>query len=241
MRRKQNKLFEIEWTKEELKENYKIDMWSEKKIEEFREVLLTWYDAQEADHNFPWRLTNDPYKIWISEIMLQQTRTDTVIPYFERFMEAFPNVQILADAPEEKVLKLWEGLGYYSRARNLKAAAMQIVLHHDGVFPDEPEEIAKLKGIGPYTAGAVCSMAFNLPTPAIDGNLMRVMSRLFEIDLDIGVAKNRKVFQTVARYLIDPDRPGDWNQAMMDLGRTICTSKNYFQNSHRLKSLMLRI
>ena len=234
MKRK-NKLFEIEWTREELKENYHIEMWSEPKIKDFRKVLLTWYDSQEADHNFPWRVTNDPYKIWISEIMLQQTRTDTVIPYFERFMEAFPDVHTLADAPEDKVLKLWEGLGYYSRARNIKEAAMQIVLQHGGVFPNEPKEIEKLKGIGPYTTGAISSMAFNLPTPAIDGNLMRVLSRLFEIDLDIGVAKNRKVFQTVARYLIDPDRPGDWNQAMMDLGRTICTPKNYFPEQSPVK------
>lgn len=234
MKRK-NKLFEIEWTREELKENYHIEMWPEAKIKDFRKVLLTWYDSQEADHNFPWRVTNDPYKIWISEIMLQQTRTDTVIPYFERFMEAFPDVHTLADAPEDKVLKLWEGLGYYSRARNIKEAAMQIVLQHGGVFPNEPKEIEKLKGIGPYTTGAISSMAFNLPTPAIDGNLMRVLSRLFEIDLDIGVAKNRKVFQTVARYLIDPDRPGDWNQAMMDLGRTICTPKNYFPEQSPVK------
>ena len=234
MKRK-NKLFEIEWTREELKENYHIEMWSEPKIKDFRKVLLTWYDSQEADHNFPWRVTNDPYKIWISEIMLQQTRTDTVIPYFERFMEAFPDVHTLADAPEDKVLKLWEGLGYYSRARNIKKAAVQIVLEHGGVFPNEPKEIEKLKGIGPYTTGAISSMAFNLPTPAIDGNLMRVLSRLFEIDLDIGVAKNRKVFQTVARYLIDPDRPGDWNQAMMDLGRTICTPKNYFPEQSPVK------
>ncbi|HZK47566.1 MAG TPA: A/G-specific adenine glycosylase [Atopostipes sp.] len=228
-------MFEIEWTREELKENYHIEMWSEPKIKDFRKVLLTWYDSQEADHNFPWRVTNDPYKIWISEIMLQQTRTDTVIPYFERFMEAFPDVHTLADAPEDKVLKLWEGLGYYSRARNIKEAARQIVLQHGGVFPNEPKEIEKLKGIGPYTTGAISSMAFNLPTPAIDGNLMRVLSRLFEIDLDIGVAKNRKVFQTVARYLIDSDRPGDWNQAMMDLGRTICTPKNYFPEQSPVK------
>src|SRR5699024_6631539 len=118
-----------------------IEMWPEAKIKDFRKVLLTWYDSQEADHNFPWRVTNDPYKIWISEIMLQQTRTDTVIPYFERFMEAFPDVHTLADAPEDKVLKLWEGLGYYSRARNIKEAAMQIVLQHGGVFPNEPKEI----------------------------------------------------------------------------------------------------
>lgn len=221
-------MFEIKWTVEELKEEFNIEMWEEHKISAFCNVLLSWYDSQEAEHNFPWRLTEDPYKIWISEIMLQQTRTDTVIPYFERFIEAFPTIEDLAKAPEEKVLKLWEGLGYYSRARNLKEAAIQIVLRHEGVFPEKAEDIIKLKGIGPYTAGAIGSIAFNLPIPAIDGNLMRVLSRLFEIDLDISVAKNRKVFDTVGLYLIDPKRPGDWNQAMMDLGRTICTPKNYF-------------
>lgn len=203
-------------------------MWSEEKIQHFREVLLNWYDTQEAEHNFPWRLTNDPYKIWVSEIMLQQTRSETVIPYYERFLKTFPSIKALAEAKEDDVLKLWEGLGYYSRARNLREAAKQIMVHYNGVFPDQPEEINRLKGIGPYTTGAISSIAFNLPTPAIDGNLMRVLSRLFEIDLDISKAKNRKVFETVALYLIDPKRPGDWNQAMMDLGRTVCTPKNYF-------------
>lgn len=221
-------MFKIAFTREELKDQFNIDMWDEDKIASFRKILLDWYDKQEADHNFPWRETGDPYHIWISEIMLQQTRTDTVIPYYERFIKAFPTIKDLAQAPEEKVLKMWEGLGYYSRARNLKEAAMQIVLHHQGIFPNNPEEIIKLKGIGPYTAGAISSIAFNLPIPAIDGNLMRVFSRLFEIDLDITKAKNRKVFETVGLYLIDPKRPGDFNQALMDLGRTVCTPKNYF-------------
>lgn len=222
------RVFEINWTREELKEKFDIEMWHEEKIQKFREVLLNWYDSQEAEHNFPWRLTKDPYKIWISEIMLQQTRSDTVVPYYERFLEAFPSISTLAEAEEDDVLKLWEGLGYYSRARNLREAAMQIMVHYNGVFPNQPEEISKLKGIGPYTTGAISSIAFNLPTPAIDGNLMRVLSRLFEIDLDVSKAKNRRVFETVALYLIDPKRPGDWNQGMMDLGRTICTPKNYF-------------
>ena len=221
-------MFEKKYTKEELKEKFNIEMWSEDKIKAFQEILFDWYDQQEAEHDFPWRETKDPYAIWISEIMLQQTRTDTVIPYFERFLEAFPTIEDLAETPEDKVLKMWEGLGYYSRARNLKEAAMQIMLHYDGVFPDTPKEMLKLKGIGPYTAGAISSMAFGLPTPAIDGNLMRVLSRLFEIDLDITKAKNRKVFETVALYLIDEERPGDFNQALMDLGRTVCTPKNYF-------------
>lgn len=228
-------MFKIAFTKQELKDQFNIEMWNEDKITSFRKILLDWYDKQEADHNFPWRETGDPYHIWISEIMLQQTRTDTVIPYYERFIEAFPTIKDLAQAPEEKVLKMWEGLGYYSRARNLREAARQIVLHHQGVFPRAPEDIIKLKGIGPYTTGAISSIAFNLPIPAIDGNLMRVFSRLFEIDLDITKAKNKKVFETVGLYLIDPERPGDFNQALMDLGRTVCTPKNYFPETSPVK------
>lgn len=235
MRGKSIKLFKIEYTKEELKENFNIEMWSEEKIKSFQKTLLDWYDSQEADHEFPWRESGEPYHIWISEIMLQQTRTDTVIPYYKRFIKAFPTIKSLAEASEDQVLKMWEGLGYYSRARNLKEAAMQIMIHHNGVFPNQPEEIIKLKGIGPYTAGAVSSMAFNLPIPAIDGNLMRVFSRLFEINLDITKAKNRKVFETVGLYLIDVERPGDFNQALMDLGRTICTPKNYFPENSPVK------
>ncbi len=228
-------MFTIEYTKEELKELFNIDMWSDSKIKKFQHVLFEWYDSQEADHNFPWRVTKSPYAIWISEIMLQQTRTDTVIPYFNRFMETFPTIEALANASEDDALKMWEGLGYYSRARNLKEAAMQIMLHHDGEFPDDPAEMIKLKGIGPYTVGAIGSMAFDLPMPAIDGNLMRVFSRLFEIDLDITKAKNRKVFETIGLYLIDHERPGDFNQALMDLGRTICTPKNYFPEISPIK------
>lgn len=208
-------------------------MWDDDKITAFQKILLDWYDEQAIE--LPWRKDKDPYKIWISEIMLQQTRVDTVIPYFQRFIEAFPDVEALAKAKEAEVLKLWEGLGYYSRARNLKKAAEQIMIQYDGIFPSNPKEVIKLKGIGPYTTGAICSMAFNLPTPAIDGNLMRVLSRLFEIALDISQAKNRKVFETVALYLIDHDRPGDFNQALMDLGRTICTPKNYFPERSPVK------
>ncbi len=233
MRGKWNKLFEIKYTIKELKTEYDIDMWEKEKIDEFNKILLDWYDKQKIE--LPWRRNKNPYYIWISEVMLQQTRVDTVIPYFENFIKEFPMIEDLARAPEDKVLKMWEGLGYYSRARNLKAAAEQIMIHYDGVFPDDPKEIIKLKGIGPYTAGAVSSMAFNLPTPAIDGNLMRVLSRLFEIDLDISKAKNRKVFETVALYLIDHDRPGDFNQALMDLGRTVCTPRNYFPEQSPVK------
>ena len=199
--------------------DYGINMWEEEKIASFREKLLAWYDANKRD--LPWRRTQDPYKIWISEIMLQQTRVDTVIPYYERFLDWFPTVADLAQAPEEKLLKAWEGLGYYSRVRNIQKAAQQIMEDHGGVFPATYEAISKLKGIGPYTAGAIASIAFGLPEPAVDGNVMRVLARLFEVDYDIGVPTNRKIFQAMMEFLIDPDRPGDFNQALMDLGSDI--------------------
>ena len=199
--------------------DYGINMWEEEKIASFREKLLPWYDANKRD--LPWRRTQDPYKIWISEIMLQQTRVDTVIPYYERFLDWFPTVADLAQAPEEKLLKAWEGLGYYSRVRNMQKAAQQIMEDHGGVFPSSYEIISKLKGIGPYTAGAIASIAFGLPEPAVDGNVMRVLARLFEEDYDIGVPSNRKIFQAMMEFLIDPDRPGDFNQALMDLGSDI--------------------
>ena len=199
--------------------DYGIIMWEEEKIASFREKLLAWYDANKRD--LPWRRTQDPYKIWISEIMLQQTRVDTVIPYYERFLDWFPTVADLAQAPEEKLLKAWEGLGYYSRVRNMQKAAQQIMENHGGVFPSSYDEISKLKGIGPYTAGAIASIAFGLAEPAVDGNVMRVLARLFEVDYDIGVPTNRKIFQAMMEVLIDPDRPGDFNQALMDLGSDI--------------------
>ena len=199
--------------------DYGINMWEEEKIASFREKLLAWYDANKRD--LPWRRTQDPYKIWISEIMLQQTRVDTVIPYYERFLDWFPTIADLAQAPEEKLLKAWEGLGYYSRVRNMQKAAQQIMEDHGGVFPSSYEKISKLKGIGPYTAGAIASIAFGLPEPAVDGNVMRVLARLFEVDYDIGVPTNRKIFQAMMEFLIDPDRPGDFNQALMDLGSDI--------------------
>ena len=204
--------------------DYGITMWEEEKIASFREKLLAWYDANKRD--LPWRRTQDPYKIWISEIMLQQTRVDTVIPYYERFLDWFPTIADLAQAPEEKLLKAWEGLGYYSRVRNMQKAAQQIMEDHGGVFPSSYDEISKLKGIGPYTAGAIASIAFGLPEPAVDGNVMRVLARLFEVDYDIGVPTNRKIFQAMMEVLIDPDRPGDFNQALMDLGSDIESPAN---------------
>ena len=199
--------------------DYGITMWEEEKIASFRRKLLAWYDANKRD--LPWRRTQDPYNIWISEIMLQQTRVDTVIPYYERFLDWFPTIEDLANAPEKKLLKAWEGLGYYSRVRNMQKAAQQMMDDHGGVFPATYEAISKLKGIGPYTAGAIASIAFGLPEPAVDGNVMRVLARLFEVDYDIGVPTNRKIFQAMMEVLIDPDRPGDFNQALMDLGSDI--------------------
>lgn len=201
-----------------------IEMWPAGKIQAFRKALLDWYDKEKRD--LPWRRTSDPYSIWVSEIMLQQTRVDTVIPYYHNFLDRFPDIAALAAAPEDAILKAWEGLGYYSRVKNMQKAAQQIVADYGGVFPEDPQEIAKLKGIGPYTAGAVSSIAFQIPEPAIDGNVMRVMSRLFEIDADIAKPASRKIFEAVVRELIDPERPGDFNQALMDLGSSICTPLN---------------
>ena len=147
-------------------------------------------------------------------------------PITSAFLNWFPTVKDLAEAPEEKLLKAWEGLGYYSRVRNMQKAAKQIMDDFDGQFPDTYDNIAKLKGIGPYTAGAISSIAFGLPEPAVDGNVMRVMARLFEVNYDIGDAKNRKIFQAIMDILIDPDRPGDFNQALMDLGTDIESAKN---------------
>ena len=200
-------------------EKYGVTMWEEEKILSFRQKLLAWYDENKRD--LPWRRSKNPYHIWVSEIMLQQTRVDTVIPYYERFLDGFPTVESLANAPEERLLKAWEGLGYYSRVRNMQTAAQQIMEDFDGEFPSTYEGISSLKGIGPYTAGAISSIAFNLPQPAVDGNVMRVLARLFEVNHDIGNPSNRKIFQAMMEVLIDPDRPGDFNQALMDLGSDI--------------------
>ncbi|MEZ7601669.1 A/G-specific adenine glycosylase [Streptococcus sp. 27098_8_91] len=200
-------------------EKYGVTMWEEDKILSFRQKLLAWYDENKRD--LPWRRSKNPYHIWVSEIMLQQTRVDTVIPYYERFLDWFPTVEILANAPEERLLKAWEGLGYYSRVRNMQTAAQQIMEDFDGEFPSTYEGISSLKGIGPYTAGAISSIAFNLPQPAVDGNVMRVLARLFEVNHDIGNPSNRKIFQAMMEVLIDPDRPGDFNQSLMDLGSDI--------------------
>lgn len=195
--------------------------WTASEVEDFQADFLMWY--QQEKRNLPWRYNQDPYRIWISEIMLQQTRVDTVIDYFYRFMEEFPTIKDLAKAPEDKLLKVWEGLGYYSRARNLQAAAKQIMEEFEGEFPTTVEDIRSLKGIGPYTAGAISSIAFEIPEPAIDGNVMRVVSRLFCIEADIAKASSQTIFDEAMRKIISQTQPGDFNQAMMDLGSSICT------------------
>ena len=204
--------------------DYSIEMWDDEKIASFRRTLLAWYDNEKRD--LPWRRTKNPYHIWVSEIMLQQTQVVTVIPYYERFLAWFPTVDALAKAPEEKLLRAWEGLGYYSRVRNMQKAAQEIMDDFNGEFPSTYDDILSLKGIGPYTAGAIASIAFDLPEPAVDGNVMRVMARLFEVNYDIGDPKNRKIFQAIMEVLIDPERPGDFNQALMDLGTDIESAKN---------------
>jgi len=190
----------------------------------FSRKLLSWYWANRRD--LPWRRTRDPYHIWVSEIMLQQTRVDTAIPYFNRFVERFPTVRDLAEAPEADVLKLWEGLGYYSRARNLQAAARQVVERHGGQVPADREALAALKGIGPYTVGAILSIAFNVPEPAVDGNVMRVLSRFFGLEDDVARPATRTRMEALARELIPDGHAGDFNQALMELGALICTPKS---------------
>ncbi|TYA11674.1 A/G-specific adenine glycosylase [Paenibacillus faecis] len=190
----------------------------------FGTELLKWYERSKRD--LPWRRHRDPYYIWVSEIMLQQTRVDTVIPYFQRFIERFPTLKDLAEAPEEDVLKCWEGLGYYSRARNLQAAARQVVERHGGTVPSVKAEVAALKGVGPYTTGAILSIAFNQPEPAVDGNVMRVLSRYFLIREDIMKTGTRTRMEELAASLIPRGRAADFNQALMELGALICTPKS---------------
>lgn len=190
----------------------------------FSQVLLDWYEINKRD--LPWRRHRDPYYIWVSEIMLQQTRVDTVIPYFHRFIERFPTIQSLADAPEDDVLKCWEGLGYYSRARNLQAAARQVTEQYDGVMPSGKDEVSGLKGIGPYTSGAIRSIAFNIPAAAVDGNVMRVLSRYFLIEEDIMKVKTRTKMEDLVLTLVPDGRASDFTQALMELGALICTPKS---------------
>ncbi|MBS7577831.1 MULTISPECIES: A/G-specific adenine glycosylase [unclassified Enterococcus] len=192
-------------------------------MSQFSQLLLSWYQSNQR--NLPWRVDKNPYYIWISEIMLQQTQVVTVIPYFLNFIQSFPTIADLAHSDENKLMKAWEGLGYYSRARNLRVAANQIESDFDGKMPTTKEELLSLKGIGPYTASAIASIAFNEVTPAIDGNAFRVFSRVRTEASDIGESKSRVIFEEIGRQLISEKHPGDFNQAIMDLGSQICTPK----------------
>ncbi|MBK9177186.1 MAG: A/G-specific adenine glycosylase [Flavobacteriales bacterium] len=190
----------------------------------FSRALLPWY--RENQRPLPWRDTADPYRIWLSEVILQQTRVDQGLAYWHRFVEQYPNVAALAKAPEQQVLKLWQGLGYYSRARNLRTAAQQVMNEHGGRFPANHAALLRLKGVGDYTASAIASICFGLAEPVVDGNVYRVLARVFGIDTPIDSTKGRKQFRALAAELIDPQHPGDHNQAVMELGATVCTPKN---------------
>ena len=189
-------------------------------ITHFKNKLLGWYDN--SARVLPWRNNPAPYRVWISEIMLQQTRVDTVKPYFESFMSAIPTIQALADISEERLLKLWEGLGYYSRAKNLKRAAQVIVEQFNGELPSDIVSLMTLPGIGPYSAGAIASIAFGIRTSAIDGNVLRVMSRIFVNKGDITNPKVKKEIEDLVNMLLPFERVGDFNQALMELGATVC-------------------
>lgn len=186
----------------------------------FSSTLLSWYGQHKRD--LPWRNTRDPYLIWLSEIILQQTRVAQGVNYYLRFAGSFPSPRALAEAAEDDVLKLWQGLGYYSRARNLHAAAKSM----NGVFPSTYEGVRALKGVGDYTAAAICSIAYNMPYAVLDGNVYRVLSRVYGIAAPIDSASGKKEFSALAQKLLDKNRPGDYNQAIMDFGATVCTPQS---------------
>lgn len=187
---------------------------------EMREELIQWYRARKRD--LPWRENNDPYRIWVSEIMLQQTRVEAVKPYYERFLKELPTVKELAEAEEDKLLKLWEGLGYYNRVRNMQKAAQQIMVDYQGEFPKTYEEILNLKGIGNYTAGAISSFAYGIPKPAVDGNVLRVITRITADESDIMKQSTRKRIEEMIEKIIPADAASDFNQGLIELGAIVC-------------------
>ena len=188
--------------------------------DEFIQPLLAWYD--ENKRILPWRDKHNAYYTWVSEIMLQQTRVEAVKPYFERFIRELPDIPALAVCPEEKLLKLWEGLGYYSRVRNMQLAAREMVEKYNGRLPEDFSLLISLKGIGSYTAGAIASIAYGIPVPAVDGNVFRVVTRMTEDSEDITRPAFRKKTESALQEIIPKDRPGDFNQAMMELGAVVC-------------------
>jgi A/G-specific adenine glycosylase len=189
-----------------------------------RETLLRWY--RENQRQLPWRETSDPYHVWVSEAMLQQTQVNTVIPYYHRFLQRFPDTESLAAADLQAVLKAWEGLGYYARARNLHRAAKVLVGENGGVIPADVRDFRKLPGVGEYIAAAVQSIAFRQPHPVVDGNVKRVLARLLEIDTPINVSASYRIFHEQAAVLLDTSDPGSFNQALMELGGTVCLPRN---------------
>ena len=189
-------------------------------LEQLPIPLLEWY--RDNARTLPWRDDPTPYHVWVSEIMLQQTRVAAVLDYYRRFMAEVPDVESLANLPEERLMKLWQGLGYYSRARNLQSAAKQIMADHDGIFPSDYSAVRALKGVGDYTAGAICSIAFGQPVPAVDGNVLRVVSRITGDEGDITTAAMKAKVADALRPLIPLDAPGTFTQAMMELGATVC-------------------
>lgn len=186
--------------------------------------LIDWYSREKRD--LPWRNTQDPYRIWLSEIILQQTRVAQGLPYYHNFVAQYPSVFELANAPEDRVLRTWQGLGYYSRARNLHKTAKIIAQELGGEFPDNYADLLKLPGVGPYTAAAIASLAFGEPVPVLDGNVFRLISRLFGLEYDIANAANRKYFMEVLETLISQEVPGSFNQATMEMGALVCTPRN---------------
>src|SRR5512135_342672 len=190
----------------------------------FASKLLRWY--QEHGRVLPWRGEKAPYAVWVSEIMLQQTRVEAVIPYYRRWMERFPTVEVLARASERDVLRLWEGLGYYTRARNLRRAAQMVVERYGGQLPAEADELRKLPGIGRYTAGAIASIAFGGDEPALDGNIRRVLARVFNVTETADSTSGAAHLWRLAGEQLPSGRAGDYNQALMDLGATICVASN---------------
>lgn len=191
-----------------------------KPIEGIATPLVTWYTAHERA--FPWRTDPSPYRVWVSEIMLQQTRIEAALPYFDRFMETLPTVRDLAEAEEDVLLKLWEGLGYYSRVRNLQKAARQIMQDFGGEIPSDYNDLLTLAGIGDYTAGAISSIAFGKRAAAVDGNVLRVMARLTDDDRDVMQTRPRKEITALVRSLVPAEAPGEFNQGLMELGETVC-------------------
>ena len=195
-----------------------------KEVQSLRQALVEWYLTNHRD--LPWRKSKNPYHIWVSEVMLQQTQVNTVLPYYHKFLRRFPNINRLARANPQHVLKVWEGMGYYARARNLRSAAAIVLDQHREAVPQSWQEFRKLPGVGDYIAAAVLSIAFDKPYPVVDGNVKRVLSRLFVMEAAVNTSSSNKIYQSAAADILDQSRPGTFNQAMMELGAMVCKPQN---------------